>query len=185
MSVDVEQVGHRVEELLDQVAAAEPAVAHLAEQLVTELIGLYGAGLRRFTDRLETAEPGALRDLAERDELVAGLLALHDLHPYSVSERVAKAVDELAPSIREQGGDVNLVEVDEYQAILEISGGGCGCSAGALTETVQASIRAAAPELEFVEVRERGSSQEKNEHTGGLIPFDALGSRPDLDLVGG
>lgn len=186
MGVDVDEVGRRVEDLLDQLAAADPAIAHVAEQLVTEIVGLYGAGLRGLTDRMQASDPGALSELAE-DELIAGLLSLHGLHPRSIPDRVRVAVDEIAPTVREQGGDVHLLEVDDHQAILEVKGGGCGCSAGTVRERVEAALRSAVPELEFVEVHERGTAGagEGTGHTGGLIPLHALGSRPDLDLIGG
>lgn len=182
-NVDVDEVGRRVEHLLDQLAAADPTVAHVAEQLVTELVNLYGAGLQRFIDRLHASDPGALVDLAE-DELIAGLLSLHDLHPHGVPDRVRIAVGEIAPTIRELGGDVRLIDVNEHRAVLEVEGGGgCGSSGGTVQDIAEAALRSAVPELESVEVR--GWSVGDHGHgNGGLIPLSDLAMRPDRDLAG-
>lgn len=151
--VDVDAVGRRVEELLDQVVAAEPAVAHVAEQLVSELVELYGAGLARMVDQLATAAPGALADLAE-DPLVAGLLSLHDLHPEPLDARIEAALDECRPYLASHDGGVSLVAIDEGVVRLRLEGtcDGCGASELTMTNAIESAILSAAPEVVAIDV---------------------------------
>lgn len=95
--VDAEQTGRRVEEVLDRLAASgDPAAVEAAEELVRSLMDFYGAGLARVLHLLSTAPGDPVAGLLG-DELVAGLLVLHDLHPEDRDTRIARALD----SVRE------------------------------------------------------------------------------------
>jgi len=73
-----EQTAARLDELLADVEALpDPGQRELAHELVRTLMRFYGAGLGRMVAELP---PATLRRLAD-DDLVGGLLALHDLHP--------------------------------------------------------------------------------------------------------
>lgn len=159
-TADVEAVGRRVEALLETIAEAEPTARLAAEDLVRELVGLYGAALERLVGRLAAASPDAVRALAD-DDLVAGLLVLHDLHPASTRERLEEALA-LFPG-------VTLAGVSEDTARVQVSGG-CGCGSSELPPGAEAAIRAAAPEIDRVEVVAPPPT--------GLIPASALTSRP-------
>src|ERR1700749_4480882 len=98
--------GDRIQTLLDSCAASGAAAYERAQQLVREVVGLYGAGLERI---LQLAP-----DLAERlatDDLVASLLLVHGLHPHDVHRRVSDALDRVRPYLGFHGGDVDLIEV--------------------------------------------------------------------------
>jgi len=132
-----ERVG-RVEELLAGIegnAAAVEAVAGVVE--------LYGEALRRIVaDGVDT-----------RDELVAHLLLLHDLHPEDVETRVARALDEVRPYLGSHGGDVELLGVADGVARVRLTGtcDGCPSSAATLQHAIEEAVARAAPELDRVE----------------------------------
>ena len=83
--------GDRIEALLDACSVAGPAARDRAEDLVREVLDLYGAGLTRILDAI-AVYPGAV-DAVARDDLVASLLLVHGLHPHDVTTRVRTALD--------------------------------------------------------------------------------------------
>src|ERR1700741_4638341 len=98
--------GDRIQTLLDSCAASGAAAYERAQQLVREVVGLYGAGLERIVQLAP--------DLAERlgaDDLVASLLLVHRLHPHHAHRRVSDALDRVRPYLGSHGGDVDLLEV--------------------------------------------------------------------------
>lgn len=91
MTYDVAATGERIELLLG--ALTDGGARTTAEELVREIVGLYGAGLERVMAIVtETGAAGTLRALVD-DPLVSGLLVLHDLHPLTTAERVRAALD--------------------------------------------------------------------------------------------
>ena len=155
-SVDPAVAGERIEQLLEASAAAGPAARERAEELVRLVVDLYGAGLERLLDLAYDA--GALGDelvaALAGDELVAGLLAVHGLHPYAVEDRVAQAVARLRPAVEGQGASCELLEATAGLVRLRLTGAGTGCgsAAPALTTALEDAVRAAAPEVAVVEV---------------------------------
>jgi len=159
--------GERVETLIDASAAGGTAARERAEELVRLVADLYGAGLERL---LEIAhERGALTDdvLAglAADDLVAGLLLVHGLHPYPVRTRVEQA---LGP----HGSAVELLDISADGVVrVRIIGShdGCGSSAETLRPAVEEAIEAAAPEVTAIEV--------EMPVTAPVIPVSALFAR--------
>ncbi|MBI2699253.1 NifU family protein, partial [Mycobacterium gordonae] len=142
--------GDRIQTLLDACAAGGPAAHERAQQLVREVVGLYGAGLQRIMDQTNPA-------LAERlatDDLVASLLLVHGLHPHDVRRRVADALDRVRPYLGSHGGDVELLEIADGTVRLRFQGSckSCPSSAVTLELAVEDAIRAAAPEVSSIEV---------------------------------
>ncbi len=156
---DVQAVGDRVEALLAELTAlGDPAVRATAEELVRTLVELYGAGLDRVMRIATEAEAApVLRALAD-DDLVCGLLVLHDLHPLSTAERVDRALAEVRPKLGGHGGDVRLVAVDADGGVvrlrLEGAGHGCPSSRATVVGAVERAIMRAAPEISRVDVEE-------------------------------
>jgi len=182
--LDVGAVGARVEELLTQLADGGERSAALGEQLVAALLALYGAGLARITTVMREAAPDALDRLAD-EPLVAGLLAVHDLHPRGLAERVQAALDGVRPFLGSHGGDVTLVEVTDDAVRLRLEGAchGCGSSMTTLEHAVEGAIRAAAPEVETIAV---DGAVAPPAATGGLIPLESLLRCPtELTEAGG
>lgn len=176
--VDLERVGLRVEQLLDEIAAADPTAADAGSELVRELLALYGAGLARILAVVDELAPGVAPRLAE-DPLLAGLLTLHDLHPVDVVTRIERALDEVRPYLGSHGGDVELVDVTGDVAHLRLIGScnGCGASASTLETAVEGAIRNAAPEVASLQVEGAVDPAANND---GLIPLSSLSIRRDV-----
>lgn len=155
---DLRTVGARIDVLIDASAAAGPVAHERAEELVRLVVDLYGAGLERLLEILH--ERGALDDdsldaLAD-DELVAGLLLVHGLHPYDVTTRVEQALVSVRPYLGSHGGDVQLLDVVDGVVRLRLLGScdGCPSSSVTLKLAVEGAIEAAAPEVTAIEVED-------------------------------
>jgi hypothetical protein len=162
---DWQAAGDRIDALIAASAAGGPAARERAEELVRLVVDLYGAGLERMMQVLH--ERGQLTDEVldafATDDLVASLLLVHGLHPYSVETRIAGAID---------GKGVELLGVDEDGTVhLRLSGSG-GCA----TEAVREQVEAVAPEVTAV-VFERAA-------TTSVIPVSSLFNRVGHAPVG-
>jgi hypothetical protein len=90
-SDDARAAGERVEALLAELGSrAGPDAAGVAEELVTCLVRLYGAGLATIM-RLAASDDKLVAQLIA-DPLVESLLLIHDLHPLDASTRIKRAV---------------------------------------------------------------------------------------------
>ncbi len=159
--------GERIQTLLDASSSGGAAARERAEQLVREVTDLYGAVLERMMD---VADP----DLADRfaaDDLVASLLLVHGLHPHDVERRVSDALDSVRPYLGSHGGDVSLLGVDDGVVRLQFQGSckSCPSSAVTLELAVEDAVRAAAPEIDSIEV----VAAEKDP-SSGVIPAESL-----------
>lgn len=168
---DWRAVGERIEALLDASAAGGTMARERAEQLVREVVGLYGAGLGRILELLR-AYPDAVTVLAG-DDLVASLLLVHGLHPHDVETRVRTALDGVRPYLGSHGGDVELLEVRDSVVRLRLLGScrSCPSSAVTLELAVQDAVRAAAPEITAIEVE---TAEPAAASAQGVIPPESL-----------
>ncbi|MEO3808155.1 NifU family protein [Sphaerisporangium sp. B11E5] len=153
---DVRAAGERVEALIDELGRlADPAARARAEDLVRVLGDLYGAALERVMDIVvENEAAGVLRRLTE-DEIVSGLLVLHDLHPLGTAERVRAALDRVRPMLGLHEGGVELLGVSDDGVVrLRLEGGchGCASSPATVTGGIERAVRQAAPEVTRLEV---------------------------------
>ncbi|MEB4208688.1 NifU family protein [Mycobacterium sp. 94-17] len=172
--------GDRIQTLLDSCAAGGAASYDRAQQLVREVVGLYGAALERIVRM--AGDPGPERGLVERlatDDLVASLLLVHGLHPHDVHRRVSDALDRVRPYLGSHGGDVDLLEVadgpDGPVVRLAFTGSckSCPSSAVTLELAVQDAVRAAAPEISSIEVVTTAATTT----AAGVIPAESLMAR--------
>jgi Fe-S cluster biogenesis protein NfuA len=145
---DVQEAGDRVDRLLTELGGlADAAAVATAEELVRTLVGLYGAGLERVMEIVtETGAAEALHRLT-RDDLVSGLLIVHDLHPLTTAERVQMAIDGVGPSVK----GVELLGVTDGVVRLRLAGG-CRSTRAAVTDAIERAVASAAPEVCAVEV---------------------------------
>jgi Fe-S cluster biogenesis protein NfuA len=101
------------------------------------------------------AGAGVLRRLAD-DELVGGLLALHDLHPRDTESRVLGALETVRPTLGAHAGDVDLLAVEPAAGLvrLRLTGSchGCPSSTRTVTDAIERAIQSAAPEVVRIEV---------------------------------
>ncbi|WP_086847599.1 NifU family protein [Amycolatopsis kentuckyensis] len=116
-----------------------------AEEIVRQLTDLYGEGLARIVGTLREHDPESVGAIAA-DDVVAGLLALHDLHPLDTQARVRRALDRIRPQV----GTVGYLGTDDGVVRLSL-GASRGCSSAARA-TVETAVRDAAPELTGVEI---------------------------------
>jgi Fe-S cluster biogenesis protein NfuA len=162
-AADAERAGRRVEEILDRLAASgDREACAAAEELVRTLMEFYGAGLARMLDLLgadPAAAPGtAPLDRLLRDELVSGLLVLHDLHPEDVTARITRALDALP------GRPVELVAFDRDSGTLRVrssGAGGCGCPSTdtAARQSVEDALACFATEVAEVQLEPAGDKE--------------------------
>lgn len=155
---DAHKAGERVEALLAELGSqAGPQVAATAEELVSCLIELYGAGLAGIVRIVgEDAEAGQrLMGRLAGDPLVESLLLLHDLHPLPVADRVQRAIEAVMPQLGAHPGEVEFDGIDDQGVIhlrLERGGHGCGSSSGAVQTAIEEAVTTAAPEVAGVDV---------------------------------
>ncbi|KUI20085.1 NifU family protein [Mycobacterium sp. GA-2829] len=145
--------GERIQTLLDASSVGGGAARERAERLVGEVTDLYGAALARLLRLALDAQP-SLAEAVAADRLIASLLLVHGLHPHSVERRIGDALDTVRPYLGSHGGDVHLLEVDGATVRLRFSGNcrGCPSSAKTLELAVEDAVRAAAPEIDMIEV---------------------------------
>jgi Fe-S cluster biogenesis protein NfuA/nitrite reductase/ring-hydroxylating ferredoxin subunit len=146
--------GDRIQTLLDSCAAGGTAAYERAQQLVREVVGLYGAGLERIVQLSQSSGDSGMTERLATDDLVASLLLVHGLHPHDVHRRVNDALDSVRPYLGSHGGDVHLVDIVDDTVWLQFAGSckSCPSSAVTLELAVEDAIRAAAPEISSIEV---------------------------------
>jgi Fe-S cluster biogenesis protein NfuA len=150
---DAEAVGERVEALLSELRSqAGPQVAATAEELVSCLVELYGAGLARISEIVGEDESGPkLMDKLVADPLVESLLLVHDLHPLDTSARVRRAVEEVLPQLGSHAGNVEYLGLDEA-GVLRLRLEQSGCSADTVRDLIEKAVAGAAPEAAGVAI---------------------------------
>ncbi len=147
----------RVQELQDRLdSGGDPPTRKLAEELVSSVVQMYGAGLELILQRLfaggEAGEQIAV-SLAD-DPFLATLLLIHDLHPVPLEARVQEALDSVRPYMESHGGNVELLSLENGVARIHLRGSCSDCSASAVTLelAIKQALEQAAPDLEGLEV---------------------------------
>lgn len=139
-AADAREAGARVEALLAELRTrAGPEAAGVAEELVTCLVRLYGAGLETImrtigTDVSNTGQ--RLQALLITDPLVESLLLIHDLHPLDTSTRIRRALGRL-------GVGTEFLGIDDAGVAQIRLDHGCGSATG----DIEQAVSDAAPEI--------------------------------------
>ncbi|WP_329006006.1 NifU family protein [Kribbella sp. NBC_00709] len=178
---DVQALSERIDVLLDEVQrGADPALARKVEELVRAVLTLHGAGLEQLLNLLDEPQ---VRQLVG-DDLVAGLLLLHDLHPDDVATRIQGALDSVRPYLGSHAGGIDYLGIDDDGVVhlsLQGSCDGCPGSTATVRLTVENAVLDAAPEAIAVDVA--GMVKEK-ENLLTIQPFRPhRDSWHQLDLV--
>ena len=140
---DAREAGERVEDLLAELQARSgPEAADVAEDLVTCLVRLYGAGLKTIMATI--GDDARLQALLIADPLVESLLLVHDLHPLEPGARIRRALGRL-------GTGPEFLGIDDAGVAHVRLGNGCGSTADAIEQAVTSS----APEITGVEFAPR------------------------------
>jgi Fe-S cluster biogenesis protein NfuA len=147
----------RIEALIDELErTADPAARRQAQALLQAVLEFHGAALGRILAMAgATGPPGrALIAAMAGDDLVSNLLMLHGLHPDSLEERVARALDQIRPRLGAHGGDVELVGIEAGVVRLRMKGSchSCPSSSATLTQTIEDALYAAAPDAAGLDV---------------------------------
>jgi Fe-S cluster biogenesis protein NfuA/nitrite reductase/ring-hydroxylating ferredoxin subunit len=162
-----EQLIARVQELTGRLEDLDdPACRGLAEELTSAVVQMYGAGLERI---VELADEGTREQMAG-DDLVSGLLMIHDLYPVPIEERVNEALDSVRPYMESHGGNVELLGIEDGIAKLRLEGSckSCRASSSTLELAVRQALEQAAPDLEGMDVE--GVAEEEEPVSGFALP---------------
>jgi Fe-S cluster biogenesis protein NfuA len=141
----------RIEQLVQRVSSlADEEARTAALELLQSMMDLHAAGISRIVEMLNSGEAGraSLAKLGS-DPLVCGLLVLYGVHPVSLEDRVARAVENVRPQLRKHSGTAELIGItdDVVRVKIQSTGHGCGSSVDALKGTVEQAILEAAPEV--------------------------------------
>lgn len=159
-------LARRADELarLETLAQAwEPGQQAVLTALKTGIEELNAEAFRRFIRgiKLDPAAVPALRQ-AVADPFVYQVLLFHGLVKEPLESRVRRALEEVRPSLKEHGGDVELVAVkfpDTVEVRLVGSCQSCPSSGETLSEGVEKSIKALCPEITTVTRVSRGAPE--------------------------
>ncbi|MGO9904750.1 MAG: NifU family protein [Solirubrobacteraceae bacterium] len=155
--MDSERLVARVQDLQAQVdSTLDSATRELADELVSAVVQMYGAGLERIIGSLLQAgtEGERLATVLADDPLVGTLLLIHDLHPVPLEQRVRSALDSVRPYMESHGGNVELLSLENGVARIHLQGSCSDCSASSVTLelAIKQALEEAAPDLEGLEV---------------------------------
>jgi Fe-S cluster biogenesis protein NfuA/nitrite reductase/ring-hydroxylating ferredoxin subunit len=172
----------RVQELQDRLdSVGDPASRKIAEELVSAVVQMYGAGLERILERMLAAGEAGERIAVglTDDEFLGTLLLIHDLHPVPLEARVQEALDSVRPYMESHGGNVELLSLDHGIARIHLRGSCSDCSASAMTLelAIKQALEQAAPDLEGLEVE--GVAPQAMDGTG--LPM-VTGSAPPTGM---
>jgi Fe-S cluster biogenesis protein NfuA/nitrite reductase/ring-hydroxylating ferredoxin subunit len=155
-AVSPEALIQRVEELTAQVERIPDAGSRrAAEDLMSAVIDMYGLGLARIVETIDSEEGAAeIKQRLVDDGVVASLMLIHDLYPVPIAERVAEALDDVRPYMESHGGNVELVSLDDGVARIRLEGScdGCPASSSTLELAIKTALEEAAPDLLGIEV---------------------------------
>jgi Fe-S cluster biogenesis protein NfuA/nitrite reductase/ring-hydroxylating ferredoxin subunit len=141
----------RVQALTEQLEEVQDFQARaLADELVSSVIQLYGAGLERIFAVLDDDT----RERLAKDGVVASLMLIHGMYPVPLEERVREALDSVRPYMESHGGNVEILAVENGVARLRLVGhcDNCPASSSTLELAIKKALEDIAPDLEGLEV---------------------------------
>jgi Fe-S cluster biogenesis protein NfuA/nitrite reductase/ring-hydroxylating ferredoxin subunit len=149
--------GARIDELLAGLRSqAGGRAADAADELVRQLVGLYGDCLGQIVELLHAEGQQGERLLAKlaEDPLVESLLLVHDLHPLDADARIQRALDQVRPYLGSHAGGVEYLGSQDGVARLRLEGSchGCPSSTATVQLAIEGAVRDAAPEISGVVV---------------------------------
>ena len=162
---DINAHGERLQKLLAEVEALPyPGARELIQDCMESVLGFYGAGLKRILQVVSEDGPEGrkvFRDLV-RDDVIKGLLLIHDLHPLNLENRLLEALDKVRPYLKSHGGNVELISLENDVARLRLQGTcqSCASSSVTLELAIRHAIEQACPDLVHFEVE--GIAQDKS-----------------------
>jgi len=140
----IEQLVQQASDLRDEQSRAT------ALNLLESLMDLHSAVTARIVEVLsDSGEAGrTLLNKIGADPLICGLLVLYGLHPQTLEQRVAAAIQTLQPKLgKHGGGHFEITGISESQIRVKVQGAAANGSASALKQKVEQALREAAPEV--------------------------------------
>jgi Fe-S cluster biogenesis protein NfuA/nitrite reductase/ring-hydroxylating ferredoxin subunit len=158
---ETETAGAALARLAGQIARLEEIASNWEQPHAGTLSAIKSAieelnreALRRLIRHLREDPACAARlRSAVRDPFIFGVLRFHGLVKDPLEIRIERALEEVRPSLRGHGGDVELVALkmpDTVELRLVGSCHGCPSSAQTLTEGVERAIRQHCPEIQHI-----------------------------------
>lgn len=146
-----------IDELVQRLeTATDPAARSASQELVRALMELHGAALERMLTviRRNGAAGTTIVEQLAREELVASVLLLYDLHPVDLDTRVRGALEKSRPYLKSHGGNVELLGIEGGVVRLRMQGSchGCPSSAVTLKLAIEQAIHEAAPDVSAIVV---------------------------------
>ena len=98
-------------------------------------MAFYGHGLERILQLVANAGPDGQKLYSDliHDNVVRGLLLIHDLHPVDIATRLRDALDKVRPYLESHGGNVELISLIDDVARLRLQGTCKSCASSAVT----------------------------------------------------
>lgn len=160
---DLERLVQPITQLEAIVAQWDSSHALTVQALKSAIEDLHKDALQRLIRALKD-DPACAARLREAvaDEVVHGVLRFHGLLKPSLTERLARALDEVRPFMHTHGGDVELVAIklpDTVEIRLVGACHGCPASSETLREGVEKAIHAHCPEITHIDQVSRGAPE--------------------------
>jgi Fe-S cluster biogenesis protein NfuA/nitrite reductase/ring-hydroxylating ferredoxin subunit len=154
---DINLQGERIQKLIERIEALPyPGAKELVQECMEAVLAFYGHGLSRIlqvVSETDTKAGNVYRELI-RDDVIKGLLLIHDLHPLDLAARLRDALDKVRPYLKSHGGNVELISLENNVAKLRLQGTcqSCASSAVTLELAIKHAIEQACPDLVHFEV---------------------------------
>lgn len=163
-AADVARRADEIVRLQGLASAWDPAQQGVLLAIKTGIEELNAQAFKRLIRALK-ADPAAALALrsAVRDPLVYQVLLFHGLVKEPLENRVRQALDDVRPSLKAHGGDVELVAVIAPHTVevrLVGSCQSCPSSGETLSEGVEKAIKALCPEVTTVRRVSRGAPEQ-------------------------
>jgi Fe-S cluster biogenesis protein NfuA/nitrite reductase/ring-hydroxylating ferredoxin subunit len=174
----------RVQELLAQLEDhPDPTARELMQECLQSVLEIYGEGLERILSIVGERGNFALRKELAEDNMVRGLLIIHDLHPMDLESRLSGALEKVRPYMESHGGNVELDRIENGVAYIRLQGHckSCPSSAATLDLAIRQAIDEACPDLERLEVEGVVASPAQRFHLPANAPtWTVVGRREEI-----
>src|SRR6478609_196119 len=163
-----QDIPQKIEELVRQAEALpDPQARTLAIDLVSAVMELHAAALRRIVELARSPEHAShLTDAITADDFISAVLALHDLHPDPVGDRIKRSAEKVRQELRPSSMDLELKEVTDHCVRVRLIGGKPAARAAA-RHWIQSALYEAAPEIEEIVI-------EGAEDHSEFVPLESL-----------
>ncbi len=153
--LNAEGMVEQLNTLVEQIESYPDAkIREKTLDLVQIILALHREALRRVLTSFDSLpEKEQMLSRIAADDVVRAILLIHGLLPNDLQTRVAVAIDELRPFLISQGGDVELLGVNEGHAQMRLMRNGQGAPPiSALKLEIEKALIEAAPELLGIEI---------------------------------